>query len=78
MHAKRSPSTSGGRYTPAQHIPTSGDAIRSTFLRYFERERHQVVPSSSLIPRNDPTVLLTTAGMQQMIPYFLGQEQPPA
>ena len=36
------------------------------------------VPSSSLIPRNDPTVLLTTAGMQQMIPYFLCRETPPA
>src|SRR5579884_3547370 len=36
------------------------------------------MPSSSLVPRNDPTVLLTTAGMQQMIPYFLGRETPPA
>jgi alanyl-tRNA synthetase len=36
------------------------------------------VPSSSLVPHNDPTVLLTTAGMQQMTPYFLGLETPPA
>jgi alanyl-tRNA synthetase len=56
----------------------SADAIRSTFLRFFEEHGHLQVPSSSLIPRNDPTVLLTTAGMQQMIPYFLGQEEPPS
>ncbi len=36
------------------------------------------MPSSSLVPHNDPTVLLTTAGMQQMIPFFLGRETPPA
>ncbi len=56
----------------------SGNANRTTFLEYFERRGHHRVASSSLIPRNDPTVLLTTAGMQQMIPYFLGQEEPPA
>src|SRR5437879_1233690 len=55
----------------------SGDETRETFLRFFEERGHYRLPSSSLIPRNDPTVLLTTAGMQQMIPYFLGQEQPP-
>ena len=55
----------------------SGADIRERFLRYFEERGHYRMPSSSLIPRNDPTVLLTTAGMQQMIPYFLGQEQPP-
>ncbi|MFL5705440.1 MAG: alanine--tRNA ligase-related protein, partial [Ktedonobacteraceae bacterium] len=52
--------------------------IRARFLDYFTSKRHLKVPSSSLIPRNDPTVLLTTAGMQQMIPYFLGREVPPA
>jgi alanyl-tRNA synthetase len=56
----------------------SGAEIRARFLTYFERRGHTPLPSSSLIPRNDPTVLLTTAGMQQMIPYFLGQETPPS
>ena len=78
MPAKRSQSTSGGRFTAGKPIPPGGAETRSAFLRYFERQGHRPVPSSSLIPHNDPTVLLTTAGMQQMIPYFLGQEQPPA
>lgn len=52
--------------------------IRAKFLDFFVSKGHTKVPSSSLIPRNDPTVLLTTAGMQQMIPYFLGREMPPA
>lgn len=52
--------------------------IRARYLDYFVSKGHLKVPSSSLIPRNDPTVLLTTAGMQQMIPYFLGRETPPA
>src|SRR3989475_5301040 len=52
--------------------------IRALFLDYFASKGHLKVPSSSLIPRNHPTLLLTTAGMQQMIPYFLGRETPPA
>ena len=55
----------------------SGAEIRERFLRFFEERGHTRMDSSSLIPR-DPTVLLTTAGMQQMIPFFLGQETPPA
>ena len=52
--------------------------IRQKFLSFFEKKGHRIHPSSSLIPHNDPTVLLTTAGMQQFITYFTGQEKPPA
>src|ERR671920_1074455 len=51
--------------------------IRRRFLGFFEERGHRPYPSSSLIPYNDPTVLLTTAGMQQFVPYFLGREQAP-
>src|SRR5579884_4160902 len=56
----------------------TGTEIRQKFLDFFVGKGHFRMPSSSLVPRNDPTVLLTTAGMQQMIPYFLGRETPPA
>jgi alanyl-tRNA synthetase len=52
--------------------------IRQSFLNFFERQGHRKLPSSSLIPHEDPSVLLTTAGMQQFKPVFMGQAQPPA
>lgn len=58
--------------------PMSGEELRRRFVEFFEERGHREIPSSSLVPHNDPTVLLTTAGMQQMTPYFLGLEQPPA
>jgi alanyl-tRNA synthetase len=51
--------------------------IRRRFLGFFEERGHRLYPSASLIPYNDPTVLLTTAGMQQFITYFTGQDRPP-
>src|SRR5215207_3921934 len=51
--------------------------IRKRYLDFFIEREHQAYPSSSLIPHNDPTVLLTTAGMQQFITYFTGQDRPP-
>ncbi len=51
--------------------------IRRKFLDFFVERDHRLYPSSSLVPHNDPTVLLTTAGMQQFIDYFTGQEKPP-
>jgi len=51
--------------------------IRNAFLNYFTEKKHKVIPSSSLIPHGDPTLLLTTAGMVQVKPYFLGIEAPP-
>ena len=53
--------------------------IRSTYLSFFEERGHRIVPSASLVPLvHDPSVLLTTAGMQPFKPYFLGREEPPA
>ncbi|CAN5824115.1 alanine--tRNA ligase [soil metagenome] len=53
--------------------------IRQLFTDFFvDKHGHVAVPSSSLIPYDDPTVLLTTAGMQQFTPYFLGLQEPPA
>ena len=53
--------------------------IRQTYLSFFEERGHKIVPSASLVPAShDPSVLLTTAGMQPFKPYFLGREEPPA
>lgn len=51
--------------------------IRDTFLDYFRRQDHLVLPSFSLVPRNDPTLLLTGAGMAPLKPYFTGEKIPP-
>jgi alanyl-tRNA synthetase len=51
--------------------------IRSAFLDYFAREGHEVVPSSSLVPRNDPTLMFTNAGMVQFKNVFTGLETRP-
>jgi alanyl-tRNA synthetase len=53
--------------------------IRQTYLSFFAERDHKIVPSASLVPSaHDPSVLLTTAGMQPFKPYFLGREKPPA
>jgi alanyl-tRNA synthetase len=49
--------------------------IRTSFLKYFERNGHRIVPSSSLVPQDDPTLLFTNAGMNQFKDVFLGKER---
>ena len=50
--------------------------IRSRYLEYFQKQNHTIVPSSSLLPENDPTTLFTGSGMQPMVPFLLGQQHP--
>ncbi len=56
----------------------TADQIRTLFLKFFESKGHKILPSSSLVPYTDPTLLLTTAGMVQIKPYFLGEATPPS
>ncbi|MCX6009098.1 MAG: alanine--tRNA ligase, partial [Chloroflexi bacterium] len=56
----------------------NSDKIRETFLHFFEQKEHRIISSSPLVPRGDPTLLLTTAGMVQIKPYFLGLAVPPS
>jgi len=52
--------------------------LRESYLSYFQSKGHVLRPSSSLVPEAyDPSVLLTTAGMQPLKPFFLGLEEPP-
>ncbi len=46
------------------------------YLEFFKSKGHKVIPSASLVPANDPTVLFTTAGMHPLVPYLLGQKHP--
>ena len=50
--------------------------IRNKYLEYFKNNGHSVIPSAPLIPENDPSVLFTTAGMQPLVPYLLGEKHP--
>ena len=50
--------------------------IRNKYLNFFKNHNHKIIPSAPLIPENDPSVLFTTAGMQPLVPYLLGQKHP--
>lgn len=54
----------------------TSDEIRSKFLEFFKKRGHAIIPSASLVPENDPSVLFNTAGMQPLVPYLLGQKHP--
>ena len=50
--------------------------VRQKFLDFFKEKGHTIIPSASLIPENDPTVLFTTAGMHPLVPFLLGESHP--
>lgn len=50
--------------------------LRIQFLEFFQQKGHTIIPSASLIPENDPTVLFTTAGMHPLVPYLMGNSHP--
>src|SRR5437868_5396795 len=62
-----------GSYIPRMR----SSEIRSRFLQYFASKSHLVLPSASLVPGDDPTLLFTNAGMVQFKKVFLGMEEPP-
>jgi alanyl-tRNA synthetase len=56
----------------------NSNQLRGEYIRFFEEKGHKALPSSSLIPQGDPTLLLTNAGMVQFKPYFMGEGIPPS
>ena len=54
----------------------TSESLREMYLGFFKSKGHAVIPSASLIPENDPTVLFTTAGMHPLVPYLLGEKHP--
>jgi len=54
----------------------TGDELRQAFLRFFAERGHSIIPSASLVPENDPSALFTSAGMQPLVPYLLGEIHP--
>jgi alanyl-tRNA synthetase len=50
--------------------------VRQRFIDFFEKRRHAYLPSASLVPKNDPSVLFNTAGMQPLVPYLMGRPHP--
>ena len=54
----------------------TSESLRELYLNFFKEKGHAVIPSASLIPENDPSVLFTTAGMHPLVPYLLGEKHP--
>ena len=64
--------------TQRKRAELNSDELRRTFLSFYESKGHLVIPSSSLIPIGDPTLLLTSAGVVQVKPFFTGEAKAPA
>ena len=56
----------------------TGNEIREKFLKFFEEKQHLMLPSASLIPQDDPTLLIIGAGMAPFKPFFTGKMKPPS
>src|SRR3990167_9482630 len=54
----------------------TANELRQKYLDFFKSKGHAIIPSASLIPENDPTVLFTTAGMHPLVPYLMGEKHP--
>ena len=54
----------------------TANELRAMILKFLPDAGHQLIPSASVIPENDPTVLFTTAGMHPLVPYLMGQKHP--
>lgn len=63
-------------YTGAMNISISADELRSQYVAFFKSKKHVEISGRSLLPDNDPTVLFTTAGMQPLVPYLMGEKHP--
>ena len=50
--------------------------IRKKYLDFIKKEGHEILPSVSLVPENDPSILFITAGVQPLVPYVLGEKHP--
>jgi alanyl-tRNA synthetase len=57
-------------------MPISGNEIRQKYLDYMAKQGHAIIPSSALVPENDPTTLFTGSGMQPLVPYLMGEIHP--
>ena len=57
------------------NISTAAE-LRALFLKFMQEKGHALIPSASVIPENDPTVLFTTAGMHPLVPYLMGAKHP--
>ena len=64
--------------SPRRRAEIDSATIRERFITFFEEKGHHLLPSAPLVLKDDPSVFFTSAGMQPLVPYFLGKKQPPS